>query len=80
MIFRNGRGGDQHPLHLHRYTFEVTRVGTKEFRGLREDVVNGMPLDSVAVDFVADNRRYAAALPPGLHMDFGFMQLMKYAG
>ena len=81
MIFRNGSGGDQHPLHLHRYTFEVTRVGTKEFSGLREYVVNVMPLDSVAVDFVAgQSRRYAAALPPGLHMDFGFMQLMKYAG
>jgi FtsP/CotA-like multicopper oxidase with cupredoxin domain len=55
MIFRNGSGGDQHPMHLHRHTFEVTRIGTKEFSGLREDVVNGMPFDSVAVDFVADN-------------------------
>ena len=81
MIFRNGSGGDQHPMHLHRHTFEVTRVGTKEFSGLRKDLVNVMPLDSVAVDFVADN--------PGdtllhchqtLHMDFGFMQLMKYVG
>jgi FtsP/CotA-like multicopper oxidase with cupredoxin domain len=80
MVFRNG-SGDQHPMHLHRHTFEVTRVGTKEFSGLRKDVVNVMPLDSVAVDFVADN--------PGdtllhchqmLHMDFGFMQLMKYVG
>jgi FtsP/CotA-like multicopper oxidase with cupredoxin domain len=55
MIFRNGSGGDQHPMHLHRHTFEVTRVGTKEFSGLRKDVVNVMPFDSVAVDFVADN-------------------------
>jgi FtsP/CotA-like multicopper oxidase with cupredoxin domain len=78
LIFRNG-SGDQHPIHLHRHTFEVTRVGTKECSGLRKDVVNVMPLDSVAVDFVADN--------PGdtlwhchqaLHMDFGFMQLLKY--
>jgi FtsP/CotA-like multicopper oxidase with cupredoxin domain len=29
MIFRNG-SGDQHPMHPHRHTFEVTRVGTKE--------------------------------------------------
>jgi FtsP/CotA-like multicopper oxidase with cupredoxin domain len=78
LVFRNG-SGDQHPIHLHRHTFEVTRVGTKECSGLRKDVINVMPLDSVSVDFVADN--------PGdtlwhchqaLHMDFGFMQLLKY--
>ena len=81
MIFRNGRGGDQHPLHLHRHTFDVTRVGTKEFCGLREDVVNGMPLDSVAVDFVADNLGDTLLhCHQALHMDFGFMRLMKYAG
>jgi FtsP/CotA-like multicopper oxidase with cupredoxin domain len=49
--------------------------------GLMKDVINVMPLDTVAVDFIADN--------PGdtlmhchqqLHMDFGFMQLIKYVG
>ena len=54
MIFRNG-SGDQHPTHLHRHTFGVTPIGTKEFSGLRKDFVNVMPLDFVAVDFVADN-------------------------
>ena len=48
--------------------------------GLMKDTVNVMPLDTVAVDFVADN--------PGdsllhchmqLHMDFGFMAMVKYA-
>jgi FtsP/CotA-like multicopper oxidase with cupredoxin domain len=80
LIFRNG-SGDQHPMHLHRHTFEITRVGKTEVSGLFKDVVNVMPLDSVAVDFVADN--------PGdtlmhchqqLHMDFGFMQLIRYTG
>lgn len=79
LVFRNG-SGDQHPLHLHRHTFEVTRIGDKQLSGLRKDVVNVMPLDTVEVDFVADN--------PGdtlwhchqqLHMDYGFMQLIKYA-
>jgi FtsP/CotA-like multicopper oxidase with cupredoxin domain len=78
LIFRNG-SGDQHPIHLHRHTFEITSIGEKKISGLRKDVVNVMPLDSVAVDFVADN--------PGdtlmhchqqLHMDYGFMQLLKY--
>jgi FtsP/CotA-like multicopper oxidase with cupredoxin domain len=81
MIFRNGSGGDQHPMHLHRHTFEVTRVGAKEFSGLREYVVNGMPLDSVADDFVADNSGDTLLhCHQDLHMDCGFMQLMKYVG
>jgi len=71
--------GDQHPMHLHRHTFEVTRVGHQDVTGLMKDVINVMPLQTVNVDFVADN--------PGdsllhchmqLHMDFGFMQLIKY--
>jgi FtsP/CotA-like multicopper oxidase with cupredoxin domain len=64
-----------------RHTFEITRVGKIEMSGLFKDVVNVMPLDSVAVDSVADN--------PGdtlmychqqLHMDFGLMQLIRYTG
>jgi FtsP/CotA-like multicopper oxidase with cupredoxin domain len=79
LVFRNG-SGDQHPLHLHRHTFEVTRIGSKHLSGLKKDVINVMPLDTVEVDFLADN--------PGdtlwhchqqLHMDYGFMQLIKYA-
>ncbi len=80
MVFRNG-SGDQHPIHLHRHTFEVTRIGDKQISGLMKDTVNIMPLDTVEVDFVANN--------PGdtllhchqqLHMDYGFMQLIKYQG
>jgi FtsP/CotA-like multicopper oxidase with cupredoxin domain len=79
LILRNG-SGDQHPIHLHRHTFEVTSIGDKQLSGLRKDTVNVMPLDTVEVDFVADN--------PGdtllhchqqLHMDYGFMMLFKYA-
>jgi FtsP/CotA-like multicopper oxidase with cupredoxin domain len=78
LMLRNG-SGDQHPIHLHRHTFEVTKIGSKTLSGLRKDVINVMPLDTVAVDFVADN--------PGdtlihchqqLHMDRGFMQIIKY--
>ena len=78
LLLRNG-SGDQHPIHLHRHTFEVTKIGPKELSGLRKDVINVMPLQTVAVDFTADN--------PGdtllhchqqLHMDFGFMTIIKY--
>ena len=67
-------------MHLHRHSFEVVQVGNKNFSGLMKDTINVVPLDTVAVDFVADN--------PGdsllhchmqLHMDFGFMQLIRYA-
>jgi len=80
IVWQNG-SGDQHPLHLHRHTFEVTRIGDKSLSGLKKDVVNVMPLETVEVDFIADN--------PGdtlwhchqqLHMDYGFMQLFKYSG
>ncbi len=78
LTFRNG-SGDQHPMHLHRHSFEVTSIGDTTMSGLRKDVINVMPLDTVSVDFIADN--------PGdtlmhchqqLHMDYGFMQLIQY--
>jgi FtsP/CotA-like multicopper oxidase with cupredoxin domain len=78
MLFRNATG-DQHPMHLHRHTFEVTRIGDRSLSGLIKDTINVMPLQTVAVDFLADN--------PGdsllhchqqLHMDYGFMQIVKY--
>jgi FtsP/CotA-like multicopper oxidase with cupredoxin domain len=78
LIFKNV-SGDQHPMHLHRHTFEVTSVGERKISGLLKDVVNVMPMQAVAVDFTANN--------PGdsllhchmqLHMDYGFMQLIKY--
>jgi FtsP/CotA-like multicopper oxidase with cupredoxin domain len=79
MILRNG-SGDQHPIHLHRHTFEVVKIGDTKFSGLMKDVINIMPLDTVEVEFVANN--------PGdtlmhchqqLHMDYGFMTLIKYS-
>jgi FtsP/CotA-like multicopper oxidase with cupredoxin domain len=78
LVLRNG-SGDQHPIHLHRHTFEVAKIGSKDLSGLRKDVINVMPLQTVALDFTADN--------PGdtllhchqqLHMDYGFMTIIKY--
>jgi len=80
-LFFNNDSGDIHPLHLHRHTVEVTKIGDKSMSGLRKDVVSVARRSTAAVDFVADN--------PGLtlfhchmqlHMDFGFMQLLEYAG
>ena len=77
--FRNA-SDDIHPLHLHRHSFELTRVGGKPTAGVIKDVVMLGGFQELEFDFVADN--------PGLtlfhchqqlHMDFGFMALFKYA-
>jgi len=71
---------DDHPIHLHRHTFEVTNLDGQPLSGLNKDVLV-VPANTTAdVDFTANN--------PGptlfhchnqTHMDFGFMQLFKYA-
>jgi FtsP/CotA-like multicopper oxidase with cupredoxin domain len=76
--FRNA-SDDIHPLHLHRHSFELTRIGGKPTAGVMKDVVMLGGFQELEFDFVADN--------PGLtlfhchqqlHMDFGFMALFKY--
>jgi FtsP/CotA-like multicopper oxidase with cupredoxin domain len=71
---------DIHPIHLHRHSFELTRLAGKETAGVVKDVVMLGGYQEAEVDFVADN--------PGLtlfhchqqlHMDFGFMTLFDYA-
>ena len=70
---------DIHPVHLHRHSFELTRVAGKSCAGVIKDVVMLGGYQEVEFDFVADN--------PGLtlfhchqqlHMDFGFMTLFDY--
>ncbi len=77
--FRNA-SDDIHPLHLHRHSFELTRVGGKPTAGVIKDVVMLGGFQELEFDFIADN--------PGptlfhchqqLHMDFGFMALFDYA-
>jgi len=77
--FRNA-SDDIHPLHLHRHSFELTRVAGKATSGVIKDVVMLGGFQEVEFDFTADN--------PGptlfhchqqLHMDFGFMALFDYA-
>jgi FtsP/CotA-like multicopper oxidase with cupredoxin domain len=77
--FRNA-SDDIHPLHLHRHSFELVRVGGKPTAGVIKDVVMLGGFQELEFDFVADN--------PGptlfhchqqLHMDFGFMALFDYA-
>ena len=77
--FRNA-SDDIHPLHLHRHSFELVRVGGKQTAGVFKDVLMLGGYQEAEFDFVADN--------PGptlfhchqqLHMDFGFMAMINYA-
>ncbi|MBY0347768.1 MAG: multicopper oxidase domain-containing protein [Hydrotalea flava] len=70
---------DIHPMHLHRHSFEITRIGGKSTKGIIKDVVMLGGFQEMHLDFTADN--------PGLtlmhchmqlHMDFGFMCLFNY--
>ena len=71
---------DDHPIHLHRHTFEVTNVGGTAMRGLRKDVLLIPAGRTSTVEFTADH--------PGNtlfhchqqdHMDRGFMMVFRYA-
>jgi FtsP/CotA-like multicopper oxidase with cupredoxin domain len=70
---------DIHPIHLHRHSFELTRVAGQSTSGVVKDVVMVGGYQETEIDFVANN--------PGLtlfhchqqlHMDFGFMTLFAY--
>jgi len=77
--FRNA-SDDIHPLHLHRHSFELTRVGGKPTAGVIKDVVMLGGFQEAEFDFVAENPGDALLhCHQQLHMDFGFMALFRYA-
>jgi FtsP/CotA-like multicopper oxidase with cupredoxin domain len=70
---------DVHPIHLHRHSFELTRIAGQATSGVVKDVVMVGGYQEAEIDFVANN--------PGLtlfhchqqlHMDFGFMTVFAY--
>ena len=78
-LFDNQSAND-HPVHLHRHTFEVVRVAERRMSGIWKDVVVVPAWKQVEVDVPADH--------PGLslfhchqqfHMDMGFMAMLRYA-
>jgi FtsP/CotA-like multicopper oxidase with cupredoxin domain len=76
--FRNA-SDDLHPLHLHRHSFELVRVGGKPTSGIIKDVVMLGGFQELEVDFVANNPgRTLFHCHQQLHMDFGFMALFEY--
>jgi FtsP/CotA-like multicopper oxidase with cupredoxin domain len=78
LALRN-KSSDDHPIHLHRHTFEVASLDGNPLSGLRKDVVVVKANSEAEIDFIAAN--------PGptlfhchqqSHMDFGFMMLFRY--
>jgi FtsP/CotA-like multicopper oxidase with cupredoxin domain len=79
IVFRN-RSEDDHPLHMHRHSFEIVEINGKATAGILKDTVIIPGYGRVTVDMVADQ--------PGLtlfhchiqqHMDYGFKALFRYA-
>ena len=77
LVFEN-RSNEEHPMHLHRHTFEIVRFAGKPTAGVLKDVVAVPAKQVVEVELVADQ--------PGpslfhchqqFHMDFGFMALAQ---
>jgi FtsP/CotA-like multicopper oxidase with cupredoxin domain len=75
------RSDDDHPVHLHRHSFELKNVAGKSTAGILKDVVVVPAMKTVEAELLANN--------PGeslfhchnqQHMDFGFMTMLRYAG
>jgi FtsP/CotA-like multicopper oxidase with cupredoxin domain len=78
-LVMNNNSGDTHPVHTHRHTFEVTKVGNTSISGLMKDTISMPRYSTAEIDFLADD--------PGAtlfhchhqdHMDEGFAGLITY--
>ena len=70
---------DIHPIHLHRHSFELTKLAGVPTAGVMKDVVMVGGYQEVEVDFTADNSGLTLFhCHQQLHMDFGFMTLFDY--
>jgi FtsP/CotA-like multicopper oxidase with cupredoxin domain len=78
-LVMHNNSGDEHPVHLHRHSFEVTKVGDKSASGVIKDTISMPRYSTAEIDFVADD--------PGNtlfhchhqdHMDEGFAGLITY--
>jgi FtsP/CotA-like multicopper oxidase with cupredoxin domain len=79
-LLLNNNSGDTHPVHMHRHTFEVTKVRDTPISGLMKDTISLPRYSTAEIDMLADD--------PGAtffhchhqdHMDEGFAGLITYA-
>lgn len=70
---------DLHPIHLHRHSFEISKVAGQPLAGVMKDVIMLGGYQEAEIDFVADNPGMTLLhCHQQLHMDFGFMTLFDY--
>ena len=74
----NNRSEEIHAVHLHRYSFELVRIGLSSTAGVVKDVITLQPYQTAEVDFVPHQ--------PGptlfhchhqMHMEMGFKRLFQ---
>jgi FtsP/CotA-like multicopper oxidase with cupredoxin domain len=79
-LVMNNNSGDTHPVHTHRHTFEVSKIGDTPISGLMKDTLSMPRYSTAEIDFLADD--------PGPtffhchhqdHMDEGFAGLITYS-
>jgi FtsP/CotA-like multicopper oxidase with cupredoxin domain len=79
-LVMNNNSGDTHPVHMHRHTFEVTKIGDTSISGLMKDTLSMPRYSTAEIDLVAYD--------PGAtlfhchhqdHMDEGFAGLITYS-
>jgi len=74
----NNRTPEAHPLHLHRMTFELARIGSSATSGIRKDVIVVQPYQTAQVDFVPQQQGLVLFhCHQQMHMDAGFKRLFK---
>jgi FtsP/CotA-like multicopper oxidase with cupredoxin domain len=49
------RSGDEHPIHIHRHSFEITKAGDNSTSGVIRDTPSLPRYSAAEVDFVADD-------------------------
>ena len=70
------KSSDDHPIHLHRHTFEVTSLDNRPLSALRKDAAVVKAKSNTEIDFVAANPEATLFhCHQQSHMDFGFMML-----
>ena len=78
-LLMTNASGDAHPVHIHRHTFEVTKVGDRQMSRLMKDTIHLARYSTAEIDVFGDD--------PGAtffhchhqdHMDEGFAGLVTY--
>jgi FtsP/CotA-like multicopper oxidase with cupredoxin domain len=75
-LYMRNASDDIHPIHLHRHTFEITRIAGQPTGGILKDVAMLGGYQTMEVDFTADQHGlslFHCHVQP--HMDFGFKAL-----